>query len=143
MVSIQDKINKLKKDFEALDGWESRYRLIIEIGHNLTPLLETEMVDENLVKGCMSKVWLVANVIDGKVIFKGDSDASITKGLVAILVGVYSNETPDDIINTKPDFLDDLGIKDALSMNRASGLTSMLKQIRLYALAFKVKMGQA
>ena len=138
-----DKINKLKKDFEELDGWEGRYRLIIEMGNNLSPLQDAEREDDNLVKGCMSKVWLVASMVDGKVIFKGDSDASITKGLVAILVDVYSNETPDDIINTKPDFLDDLGIKEALSMNRASGLTSMLKQIRLYALAYKVKIGQA
>ena len=142
-MSILEKINKLKTDFEVLDGWESRYRLIIEMGNNLPPLLEAEMVDENLVKGCMSKVWLVAGIADGKVIFKGDSDASITKGLVAILVGVYSNETPDEIINTKPDFLDDLGIKEALSMNLASGLTSMIKQIRLYALAYKVKISQA
>jgi len=142
-MSIMDKINKLKKDFEELDGWEGRYRLIIEMGNNLSPLQDAEREDDNLVKGCMSKVWLVASMVDGKVIFKGDSDASITKGLVAILVDVYSNETPDDIINTKPDFLDDLGIKEALSMNRASGLTSMLKQIRLYALAYKVKIGQA
>jgi len=141
-VSVSDKINKLKNDFALLDNWEGRYRLIIEMGNKLTPLLAHELVEDNLVKGCMSKVWLIASLIEGKVVFKGDSDASITKGLVAILIGVYSHETPDDIINTKPDFLDDLGIKEALSMNRASGLTSMLKQIRLYALAYKLKIEQ-
>ena len=141
-MSVSDKINKLKNDFALLDNWEGRYRLIIEMGNKLTPLLAHELVEDNLVKGCMSKVWLVASLIEGKVVFKGDSDASITKGLVAILIGVYSHETPDDIINTKPDFLDDLGIKEALSMNRASGLTSMLKQIRLYALAYKLKIEQ-
>ena len=141
-MSVSDKINKLKNDFALLDNWEGRYRLIIEMGNKLTPLLAHELVEDNLVKGCMSKVWLIASLIEGKVVFKGDSDASITKGLVAILIGVYSHETPDDIINTKPDFLDDLGIKEALSMNRASGLTSMLKQIRLYALAYKLKIEQ-
>ncbi|OFZ26773.1 MAG: Fe-S metabolism protein SufE [Bdellovibrionales bacterium RIFOXYB1_FULL_37_110] len=141
-MSILDKINKLKNEFALLDDWESRYRLIIEMGSGQIPLLAEERVDDNLVKGCMSKVWLVASFLEGKVIFKGDSDASITKGLVSILVNVYSNETPDDIINTKPDFLDDLGIKEALSMNRASGLTAMLKQMRFYAFAYKAKMSK-
>lgn len=129
-------IQDIVSDFNRLPDWESRYKLIIDIGKALPPLAQEHKNDENLVRGCQSKVWLVARQENGKVIFEADSDAAIVKGLVAILLKVYSGQTPKDILETSPNFIQDLGLNTNLSQARANGLVSMIKQIKFYALAF-------
>jgi cysteine desulfuration protein SufE len=101
---------------------------------------ESHKITENLVKGCQSQVWLYAELKDGRVLFEADSDASIVKGIVALLVQVYSGSTPEEILGTKPSFLEDIGLREHLSMSRANGLNSMMKQISFFGLAFKAKL---
>lgn len=130
--------DELIREFEAISTWEDRYKRIIEIGKNLKPLPEQFRLDQFKVSGCQSQVWLYPEFKDGHVTFHADSDALITKGLIAILLRVYSGSSPDEILATPPDFIGALGLKEKLSPSRANGLVSMVKQIKLYATAFKL-----
>ena len=128
---------KLIKEFADISDWESRYKKIIEKGRNLPSYLEELRDDAHKVRGCQSQVWLDAKFVDGKLIFEGDSDASIVKGLVAMLLEVFSGSTPAEIIATQPEFLTSLGMDQNLSQTRVSGLASMMKQIKIYAIAYQ------
>lgn len=138
-MAIQNRIQKILDEFSKIPDWEARYKRLIDLGKELPAMDEQNKTDANKVRGCQSQVWLWANMEADRIIFQADSDASITKGIVALLVNVYSGSTPDEILITKPDFLTQLGIREHLSMSRANGLNAMLKQITIYAMAFKAK----
>jgi len=126
-------------EFAMFDDWVERYEYIIDIGKSL-PLIETKnKIDLNLIRGCQSKVWLHADFNDDIVLFTADSDAILTKGIIALLLRVYSNQNPKDILDSDSLFIDEIGLKEHLSPTRANGLLSMIKQLKLYALAFQVK----
>lgn len=139
-MSIQERILGLKDKFSNITEWEDRYKLIIDMGKELPPLAQEAQIDAFKIKGCQSQVWLFPELKDGHIFFYGDSDAAIVKGIVALLIAVYSGSTPDEILSTKPVFLEEMGIREHLSMSRANGLSSMLKQIQLYGFAFKAKL---
>lgn len=135
---IQERQQKIIKDFSNLHSWEDRYKKIIEMGKALPEMPAQSKKDENIVKGCQSQVWLSASLSpEGNVLFEGDSDALIVKGLVSLLLRVYSGGAPSEILSTPPDFLKVLGFEGNLSPSRANGLHAMLKQIKLYATAFE------
>ena len=125
--------------FSQFSDWESRYKHLISMGKDLETFPEDHRLDENKVKGCQSQVWLHSELREGKIHFWGDSDASIVKGIVALLLKVYSDRTPAEIIGLQQDFVDAIGLKQHLSMSRANGLSAMMKQIQFYALAYKTK----
>jgi len=134
--TIQD---ELIDEFSMFDDWMERYEYMIELGKSL-PLIDTRYkTDENIIKGCQSKVWLHSEFKNDKVIFSADSDAIITKGIVAILVRVFSNQSPQEILSANTDFIDTIGLKEHLSPTRANGLVSMIKQIKIYALAYQTQ----
>ncbi|NVO01738.1 MAG: SufE family protein [Bacteroidetes bacterium] len=126
-------------EFENFDEWLDKYNYIIELGKSLPIIEDSEKTESNLITGCQSKVWLQANYEDGKIIFKADSDAIITKGIVGLLIRVLSNQKVEDIMAAKLDFVDQIGLREHLSPTRSNGLMSMIKQMKLYALAFKTK----
>ncbi|MAL16919.1 MAG: Fe-S metabolism protein SufE [Balneola sp.] len=138
-MDIQVTEERIVKEFELLQDWPERYKYIIKLGDKLDPLPEEARVEDNLVKGCQSQVWLTASMDDDKIIFKADSDAAITKGLVSLMVRFYSGREPDVIIDKKPEFIDKIGMSQHLSPTRANGLASMVKQMKIYAMAFKAK----
>jgi cysteine desulfuration protein SufE len=138
-MDIQATEERIIKEFELLQDWPERYKYIIKLGDKLEPLPEEARVEDNLVKGCQSQVWLTASMEDDNVIFKSDSDAAITKGLVSLMVRFYSGREPDVIIDKKPEFIDKIGMAQHLSPTRANGLASMVKQMKIYAMAFKAK----
>ena len=130
---IQDEI---VDEFSMFDEWDERYQYVIDLGKSL-PLIDTEYKTENnIIKGCQSKVWLHAEQQDGNIVFTADSDAILTKGLIAIMIRVFSNQKPEAILEANTDFVDEIGLKEHLSATRANGLVSMIKQIKMYALAF-------
>lgn len=133
---IQDNIIE---DFSSFDDWMDKYAMLIDLGNSLQPIDERYKTLENLIEGCQSRVWLQAEYVDGKIIFKAESDAVIVKGIVSLLIQVLSNHTPDEILNTELYFIDKIGLKDHLSPTRSNGLVSMVKQMKLYAIAFKAK----
>ena len=133
---IQDEIIE---EFQEFDDWMDRYQLLIDIGSEQPPLDEKYKTQSNLIDGCQSRVWLQADLIDGKIHFQAESDALIVKGIVALLVRVYDNQTPADILASEPYFIQEIGLKEHLSPTRSNGLLAMLKQMRLYALAFQAK----
>ncbi len=136
--SIQTKINSIKKQFEACTTWEKKYEKIIELGKKWPGLDEKLKTDDLKVKGCQSQVWIKAELRPDKTIFfQGDSDAILVKGLVALALAVYSNETPATILKTEPLFLKEIGFDSGLSPSRSNGLYSMIKQIKYYATAFQ------
>lgn len=137
---IEEKIDSLIFRFNRFNEWEERYKYLIDLGKDMKEMDVKNKISENLVKGCQSLVWLHADLKEGKIYFEGDSDASIVKGLVALLLAVYSGATPDEILNTKPIFLEKIGLREHLSMSRANGLNSMMKQIYFFAMAFKAKL---
>ena len=139
-MTLQEKQDRFVRQFELLGDWPERYKYIIKLGQKLSPLPEEHKVDENLVRGCQSQVWLTTQLDDDRVIFKADSDAAITKGLVAMMVNFYSGETPDDILSTNPDFIKKIGMQEHLSPTRSNGLASMVKQMKIYAMAYKSKL---
>lgn len=139
MADIQDIQQTILKEFEAAGDWTERYKYIIELGRKLEPLDEAYKVEENLVRGCQAQVWLHTSFHDGKVIFEADSDAAITKGLVALMVRFYSGQDPDTIIATNPEFIQKIGMEKHLSPTRSNGLASMVKQMKIYAMAYKTK----
>jgi len=136
-MDIKETEERIIREFELLQDWQERYKYIIKLGTKLDPLPDEQRVDDNLVKGCQSQVWLTAEMKDGKVIFNADSDAAITKGLVSLMIRFYSDREPDVILNTKPEFIDKIGMASHLSPTRANGLASMIKQMKIYAMAFK------
>jgi cysteine desulfuration protein SufE len=138
-MKIKDIQEEIVDEFSMFDDWMQRYEYIIELGKNLPLIKEEFKVDENLIKGCQSKVWLQGEQNDDKIVFTADSDAILTKGIIAILIRVFSNQTPKDIIDANMDFIDEIGLKEHLSPTRANGLVSMIKNIKMYALAFNVK----
>jgi len=127
--------------FSMFDDWMERYEYMIELGKSL-PIIDSEFkTDDNIIKGCQSKVWLHADLENEKVVFSADSDAIITKGIVAILIRVFSNQSPEIILKTNTDFIDEIGLKEHLSPTRANGLVSMIKKIKMYALAYQTQIG--
>ena len=140
MADIKDIQDEIIEEFTGFDDWLDRYQLLIDLGNEQEPLPEEYKTDNNLIEGCQSRVWLQADVIDGKIIFRAESDALIVKGIVALLIKVYSGHTPDEILASEPYFVEAIGLKEHLSPTRSNGLVAMIKQMRLYALAFKTKM---
>lgn len=142
-MDIQNIQDRIVKEFSLFEDWTERYKYIIKHGEKLEPLNEADYKDENLVKGCQSQVWLVAEEKDGNVLFYADSDAAITKGLVSLVVRLYNNQSPDNILNVNPDFISRIGMEQHLSPTRANGLASMVKQMKIYAMAYKSKLENA
>ncbi|MCF8465611.1 MAG: SufE family protein [Flavobacteriales bacterium] len=138
--NIERKEQEIIDEFSLFDDWMDKYEHIISLGKEL-PLIEESLKTEDLlIKGCQSRVWLHAKLQDGKVIFTADSDAIITKGIINLLISVLSNEEPDAIVNADLSFIDQIGLKEHLSPTRSNGLVSMVKQMKLYALAFKTQL---
>lgn len=135
---IQDEIVDEFAMFDA-DSWDERYQYVIDLGKTLPTIDEAYRKDENLIKGCQSRVWLHGALVDGKVVFTADSDAILTKGIIAILIRAFSHQAPQAILDADTAFIDQIGLKEHLSPTRANGLVSMVKQIKLYALAFNSK----
>lgn len=139
MKSIKETQQEIIDEFEVYDDWMDRYSYLIELAKDL-PLIDPKFRNnEYLIRGCQSKVWLNSEYNDGKIIFTADSDAIITKGIIALLIRVLSNRTPQEIINTELEFIDRIGLRQNLSPTRANGLFSMIKQIKLYAIAYNAK----
>ena len=136
MSTIQKIQAEIIEDFELFDDWMQKYEYLIDLGKDLAPIKEQYKTKNNLIKGCQSRVWLHAEHSEGKIIFTADSDAIMTKGIVAILINVLSNQEPKDIATAKLDFINEIGLKEQLSATRANGLVSMIKKMKLYAIAF-------
>ena len=138
-MNIKEIQNEIVSEFSMFDDWMERYEYIIELGKGL-PIIEDQFkTEDNIIKGCQSKVWVHAEEKDGKVIFSADSDAILTKGIIAILIRAFSNQTPAEILAANTDFVDEIGLKEHLSATRANGLVSMIKKIKMYALAFEAR----
>lgn len=139
-MTIKEIQNEIIDEFSMFDDWEERYQYMIDLGKTL-PLIDAQFkTDNNIIKGCQSKVWVHAEMNDEKVDFTADSDAIITKGIIAILIRVFSNQSPKDIIEADISFIDDIGLKEHLSPTRANGLVSMIKQIKMYAIAYQTQL---
>lgn len=136
---IEETQNRIVREFNLFEDWTERYKHIIKLGSKLPPLDSSKKIDSNIVKGCQSQVWLHAELNEGRVVFEADSDAAITKGLVALMVRLYSHQTPTAILKTEPRFITEIGMNEHLSPTRANGLASMVKQMKIYALAFSSK----
>jgi cysteine desulfuration protein SufE len=136
-MTINDIQHEIVEEFSVYDDWMDKYSYLIELGNELKGLDPKDKTDQYLIKGCQSRVWLVPDFVDGKIVFRGESDAVIVKGLVALLLRVVSNRTPDEILNNELFFVDEIGLKQHLSPTRSNGLLSMIKQIKLYAVAYK------
>ena len=128
--------NEIISEFDLFNDWAEKYEYIIDLGKSLPIINDTFKTSANTIKGCQSKVWLYAEYINNKLIFTADSDAIITKGIVAVLIRVFSNQSPKDIVDAKTDFIEEIGLKQHLSQTRANGLSSMIKQIKLYAVGY-------
>jgi len=139
MKSIQEEQDAIVSEFEIFDDWLDRYEYIIELSNDLEPLDPKYKTNEYLIQGCQSRVWLVAEMQDDRLIFRAETDALITKGIISLLVRVLSAQKPEDIVNADLYFIEKIGLRQNLSPTRSNGLQSMLKQMKLYALAFKVK----
>ena len=139
MSSIQQIQKEIIEEFSLFDDWTQRYEYMIDLGKSLPLIDEKYKNDKFVIKGCQSKVWVNAELENKAIKFTADSDAIITKGIIAILIRVFSNQSPKDIIKANTDFIDQLGLKEHLSPTRANGLVSMIKQIKMYALAFQTK----
>ena len=133
---IQDQIIA---DFSQFDDWMDKYALLIDLGNSLKPLDEKFKIPQNIIEGCQSRVWLNAELVDGKVIFEGESDAVLVKGIVSLLIQVLSGHTPEEIVDTELYFIDKIGLKEHLSPTRSNGLLAMVKQMKMYALVYKMK----
>ena len=135
-MNIKEIQNEIVSEFSMFDDWMERYEYIIELGKGLPIIDEQFKTEDNIIKGCQSKVWVHAEEKDGKVVFSADSDAILTKGIIAMLIRAFSNQTPAAILEANTDFVDEIGLKEHLSATRANGLVSMIKKIKMYALAF-------
>lgn len=142
-MEIVQRVENLKEEFNSFSSWEDRYAHIIKMGKELPEFPEKFRLEDNKIRGCQSQVWLFPELVEGRIQYHADSDASIVKGIISLLLKVYSNSTPEEILSMRPDWLEDIGLRQHLSMSRANGLSSMLKQISMYALAMqaKIKMG--
>ena len=139
-MSINEVQDEVIAEFNDFDDWMDRYQLLIDLGNEQEPLAEQYKTEQNLIEGCQSRVWLQADLEDGKVIFQAESDALIVKGIIALLIKVVSGHTPEEILENELYFIQEIGLKDHLSPTRSNGLLAMVKQMRMYALAFKAKM---
>lgn len=139
MATIKEIQDEIILEFNDFDDWLDRYQLLIDLGGEQEPLPAEYKTDNNLIEGCQSRVWLQADYVDGKVLFRAESDALIVKGIVSLLIKVYSGRTPDEILDNEPYFVEAIGLKEHLSPTRSNGLLAMIKQMRLYALVFKAK----
>lgn len=127
------------EEFSVFDDWMDKYAYIIDLGNEMASIDEKKKMDQNLIQGCQSKVWIDASLTDGKIYFEADSNSTIVKGIVALLMKVYSGQSPDDILNHELTFINAIGLNQHLSPTRSNGLLSMIKQVKLYALAFQSK----
>tara|TARA_B110000908_G_scaffold37871_1_gene45527 strand:+ start:97 stop:516 length:420 start_codon:yes stop_codon:yes gene_type:complete len=137
METIKEIQEEIIEDFEMFDDWMQKYEFLIDLGKELTPIEEQYKIEDNLIKGCQSRVWLHAEEKNGSIVYSADSDAIMTKGIIAILLRVLSNQKSKDIINADLSFIDEIGLKEQLSATRANGLVSMIKKIKLFALALR------
>ncbi len=141
-MSINNIQDEIIEEFEGLTDWMDRYAYIIELGGQLSPIAESLKTPDNLIEGCQSRVWIHAQLNnEGKIVFEADSDAMIVKGIVALLLRVLSYQKPEDILDSELYFIDNIGLKEHLSPTRSNGLVAMVKQMRMYALAFKTLKG--
>ena len=140
MKTINELQDEVIEEFSDFDDWMDKYQLLIDLGNEQEPLVPEYKNDQNLIDGCQSRVWLQADLVDGKVEFQAESDALIVKGIIALLIKVVSGHTPDEILDNELYFIEAIGLKDHLSPTRSNGLLAMVKQMRMYALAFKAKM---
>ena len=138
-MTINELQDEVIEEFSDFDDWMDKYQLLIDLGNELEPLDEKYKTESNLIEGCQSRVWVQADYEDGKLVFKAESDALIVKGIIALLIRVLSGHTPQEILDSELYFIDAIGLKDHLSPTRSNGLLAMVKQIRMYALAFKMK----
>ena len=134
-MTINEAQDEIIEEFEAFDDWLDRYQLLVDFGRELKPMPEADKTDKNLIDGCQSKVWFTCRVEDGKIQYTGESDALLVKGIVALLIRVLSNHTPQEIVDADLYFIDRIGLREHLSPTRTNGLVAMLKQMKLYALA--------
>jgi cysteine desulfuration protein SufE len=141
MMTIEERQQEVIEDFEGIDDWMDKYQMLIDLGSEQEPLPEQYKVESNLIDGCQSRVWLQADLTpEGRIHFQAESDALIVKGIVALLIRVLDNQTPDDILSADLHFIEDIGLKEHLSPTRSNGLLAMMKQMKLYAVAFKAKL---
>jgi cysteine desulfuration protein SufE len=140
-MSINEIQDEIIEEFAGFDDWMDKYQLLIDLGNDQEPLDEKYKIESNLIDGCQSRVWLQADYADGMITFTAESDALIVKGIVALLIRVLSGHTPDEILNADLYFIEQIGLKEHLSPTRSNGLLAMVKQMRMYALAFKSKEG--
>jgi cysteine desulfuration protein SufE len=138
-MSINEIQDEVIAEFSDFDDWMDRYQLLIDLGNEQEPLDESYKTEENLIEGCQSRVWLQCDEADGKLLFRAESDALIVKGIIALLIKVVSGHTPDEILEADLYFIDRIGLREHLSPTRSNGLLSMVKQMRMYALAYKAK----
>ena len=138
-MTINELQDNVIEEFSAFDDWMDKYALLIDLGNSLPPLEEKYKTESNLIEGCQSRVWLQADYEDGKIIFKGESDAVIVKGIVSLLINVLSGHTPQEILDTDLYFIEQIGLKEHLYPTRSNGLVAMVKQMRMYALAYRTK----
>ena len=139
MKGINEAQDEIIEEFEMLDDWMDRYAMIIDYGKELVPMPESDKTDQNLIDGCQSKVWFTARMENGALFFTGDSDAILVKGIVAMLLSVLSGHTPKEIVDADLYFIDKIGLREHLSPTRSNGVAAMLKQLKLYALAYQSK----
>lgn len=140
-MTIKEIQEEIVDEFSMFEDWMQRYEYMIELGKSLPLIDEQYKTDDNIIKGCQSKVWVHADLKDEKLAFTADSDAIITKGIIAILIRAFSDQKPQDIIDADTQFIDEIGLKEHLSPTRANGLVSMIKQIKLYAIAYQTQIG--
>ena len=140
MKTINELQDEIIEEFSDFDDWMDKYQLLIDLGKEQEPLAPEYKTDQNLIDGCQSRVWLQADLVDGKIEFQAESDALIVKGIIALLIKVVSGHTPDEILENELYFIEAIGLKDHLSPTRSNGLLAMVKQMRMYSLAFKAKM---
>ncbi|WP_293667507.1 SufE family protein [uncultured Parabacteroides sp.] len=138
-MSINELQDQVIEEFSDFDDWMDKYALLIDLGNSLPPLEEKHKTESNLIEGCQSRVWLQADYVDGKILFKGESDAVIVKGIVSLLINIISGHTPQEILDADLYFIEKIGLKEHLSPTRSNGLVAMVKQMRMYALAFRTK----
>ena len=138
-MTINELQDNVIEEFSAFDDWMDKYALLIDLGNSLPPLEEKYKTESNLIEGCQSRVWLQADYEDGKILFNGESDAVIVKGIVSLLINIMSGHTPQEILDTDLYFIEKIGLKEHLSPTRSNGLVAMVKQMRMYALAFRTK----
>ena len=139
-MTINEIQEEIVDEFSMFDDWMQRYEYMIELGKSLPLIDEQYKTEDNIIKGCQSKVWVHAELKDDKLVFTADSDAIITKGIIAILIRVFSIQKPKDIIESNTEFIDEIGLKEHLSPTRANGLVSMIKQLKMYAIAYQTQL---